>query len=115
MRHLVATPMFLIKKMFDNILFKLSSRQSNSLDSLSPLLTHSLYAPGPPRGWLPLYTMVTFRPDISYAAAKRKAEHQASILTGLGWLGTALIGVAGIVAIRVVKTVVLSQRKLIQN
>jgi kynurenine 3-monooxygenase len=38
--------------------------------------------------------MVTFRPDISYSTAKRKAEGQARIITALGWW-TASLGVLG--------------------
>ena len=48
-----------------------------------------------PGGWLPLYTMVTFRPDVSYATARCKAEHQASILTRLQYAGGVLLGAAG--------------------
>ncbi|KAJ7582889.1 FAD/NAD-binding domain-containing protein [Mycena floridula] len=93
MRHLVTTPIFIFKKALNNLLYKISSRQSNSLSALSPLLSCALYGSPTPRGWLPLYTMVTFRPDISYAVAKRKAEQQSLILAGFGWLGTTLIGV----------------------
>ena len=100
MRHLVTTPMFIIKKILDNLLYKISSRQAKSLDSLSALLSRQSYAPDHPRGWVPLYTMVTFRPDISYAAVKQKAEHQSFILTGLGWLGTSVAGVCCAWAIR---------------
>jgi len=49
-----------------------------------------------PRGWLPLYTMVTFRPDISYATAKRKAARQGTILTAIAGLGTAVVGATSI-------------------
>jgi len=45
-----------------------------------------------PSGWLPLYTMVTFRPDISYATAKRKAARQATILTAIARLGAVAAG-----------------------
>lgn len=45
-----------------------------------------------PRGWLPLYTMVTFRPDISYATARRKAARQDIILITIASLGTAVVG-----------------------
>ena len=68
-----------------------------SLESLAPVLAKIPYPPGKPKGWLPLYTMVTFRPDISYAAVKRKAASQATVLTVIIWIGvaTATLCVAG--------------------
>jgi hypothetical protein len=45
-------------------------------------------------GWLPLYTMVTFRPDISYAAARKRAEVQTRVMTVLGWT----MGIVGVAA-----------------
>lgn len=84
MRHLVTSPLFLFKKWLDTKLYSLSSAlaaaaagRANS--QLSP------YARVEPGGWLPLYTMVTFRPDINYATVKRKAAFQNSILTAVGW------------------------------
>ncbi|KAJ7580763.1 hypothetical protein C8J56DRAFT_1006411 [Mycena floridula] len=91
LRHLVATPMFVLKKALDNLLYKISSRKSTSLSTLVPLLSGAMYGSTSPGGWLPLYTMVTFRPDIRYSVAKAKAERQAHILTALGWVGTTLI------------------------
>lgn len=49
-----------------------------------------------PTGWLPLYTMVTFRPDISYTTARRKARRQGEILSYAGW--TTAIAVVGAAA-----------------
>ncbi|KAJ7580938.1 FAD/NAD-P-binding domain-containing protein [Mycena floridula] len=91
LRHLVATPMFVFRKALDNILYKITTRKSTSLSTLSPLLSRAMYGSAKPGGWLPLYTMVTFRPDIRYSVARAKAERQAQILTGLGWVGTTLI------------------------
>jgi len=96
MRHKVTTPAYMFKKTLDNLLFSLSSRQNISLTSLGPLLSRMPFAPGEPSGWLPLYTMITFRPDISYATAREKAARQSRILAGLGWLGTTLLGVVGV-------------------
>lgn len=95
MRHHVTTLSYIFKKTFDNLLYSLSSRTFISLASLGPLLSRVPYPPGEPSGWLPLYTMVTFRPDISYATAKRKAARQARIIMGLGWVGVVLLGLLG--------------------
>lgn len=48
-----------------------------------------------PRGWVPLYTMVTFRPDVGYAVARAKAARQQRVLTGLGW-GVGAVGAVGL-------------------
>ena len=66
-----------------------------SLESLAPVLTKIPYPPGNPKGWLPLYTMVTFRPDISYATVKKKAASQAAVLAWIIWIGVATLCVAG--------------------
>ena len=66
-----------------------------SLESLASVLATAPYPPGRPKGWLPLYTMVTFRPDISYAAVEKKAARQAAVLTWIGWVGIAVFGVVG--------------------
>ena len=66
-----------------------------SLESLSPVLAKVPYPPEKPKGWLPLYTMVTFRPDISYAIVKKKAASQAAVLTLIIWIGVATLCVAG--------------------
>jgi kynurenine 3-monooxygenase len=56
-----------------------------------------------PRGWLPLYTMVTFRADIPYSIAKRRAEKQGNVLELVGWsivvvgLGTLGLGMRALV------------------
>ena len=84
MRHSVTTVTYLLKKCVDNVLYALTCRKPVSLESLVPVLTHTPYPSGKP-SWVPLYTMVTFRPDISYATAKRKAGQQNKLLVVLGW------------------------------
>ncbi|KAE9399294.1 FAD/NAD-P-binding domain-containing protein [Gymnopus androsaceus JB14] len=96
MRHLVTTPIYLARKALDNLLYRLSSPRYKSLSSLSTLLSNELYAEDEPRGWLPLYTLVTFRPDISYDTVRRAVARQSAILTGVGCIGAALLGVAGV-------------------
>lgn len=94
MRHSVTTPAFIFKKALDNVLYSLTSRQVVSPTSLGPTLSHVAF-PGKPTGWLPLYNMVTFRPDIGYAMAKSKAAYQSRILSALGWIGTVALGATG--------------------
>lgn len=95
MRHSVTTLTYLFRKTLDNILYTISAPRPVSLPSLVPLLSRMPFTTVEPEGWLPLYTMVTFRPDISYASARRKAGRQASILTGLHYAGLSLLGMAG--------------------
>jgi kynurenine 3-monooxygenase len=66
-----------------------------TLTSLIPILAKRPYSTIKPRAWLPLYTMVTFRPDISYATVQKRAATQASILTALSWIGVSGLGAAG--------------------
>ena len=99
MAHAVTAPAYLFRKALDNVLYAFTS------DQVAPDLSRSeaLQDPFPtrvPTGWLPLYNMVTFRPDISYATVKRKAREQQRILSYAGWAGAALtVGAAGITCI----------------
>jgi len=95
MRHSVTQLSYLFRKTLDNLLYSLTSPRVVSLASMIPTLAKLPYPVGKPKGWLPLYTMVTFRPDINYATVKKKAERQATILTGLSWIGVAVCGAAG--------------------
>jgi len=92
MRHKVTQASYLFKKTLDNLLYSLTSPKVVSLATLTPTLSRRPYPPGEPKGWLPLYTMVTFRPDINYATVKRKAARQAAILTWIMWIGVAVVG-----------------------
>ncbi|KAI6096622.1 hypothetical protein EDD16DRAFT_1847969 [Pisolithus croceorrhizus] len=96
MRHSVTTPVYLFKKALDDFLYTISSWHNPSLEptvrasiATIPFPTHR------PSGWIPLYTMVTFRPDISYGAVRKKAARQSEIVTTVGWLGAVLIGATG--------------------
>lgn len=95
MRHSVTTLSYIFRKTVDRILYSISAPQLVSLPSLVPLLRRAPFATMEPKGWLPLYTMVTFRPDISYATAKRKAGRQAAILTGLQYASVSLLAAVG--------------------
>lgn len=95
MRHSVTTLTYLFRKALDDVLYSISSPRPVPLSSLVPLLSRMPFRMMDPGGWLPLYTMVTFRPDVSYATARCKAKHQASILTRLQYAGGVLLGAAG--------------------
>ncbi|KAJ7940726.1 FAD/NAD-binding domain-containing protein [Mycena leptocephala] len=101
MRHSVTTPAYIFRKTVDALLYTLTGGRDISLASLVPLLSRVPFA-ADISGWLPLYTMVTFRPDISYATAKQRAERQSRILTGLGWAATGALGAAGMGVMRLV-------------
>lgn len=93
------TPAYLIRHALDNILYSLTAK-AVTLKAPTPSLHRDMFPSKSPAGWLPLYTMVTFRPDISYSATKRKAARQQRILGYAGW-ATAVTGVslAGITAV----------------
>jgi kynurenine 3-monooxygenase len=93
MRHSVTTPAHKLKRMVDNLLFSLTCRTPVTLRDLGAFPTGVTFPPGRARGWLPLYTMVTFRPDISYANAKRKAAEQARVMRKVGIVGSVAFGV----------------------
>ena len=97
MRHDVTTLSFRLRKKIDIILYRLGGKQPETLASLGPRFHKAVYPSGQPRGWMSLYTMVTFRPDIGYAAAKSKAERQAGVLNALG-ISTGILGVISLVA-----------------
>ena len=95
MRHSVTTLIYILRKFLDNLLYSLSSPLMVSLESLAPVLAKVPYPPGKLKGWLPLYTMVTFRPDISYATVRKKSASQAAVLTRIIWIGVVTLCVAG--------------------
>ncbi|KIJ16812.1 kynurenine 3-monooxygenase [Paxillus involutus ATCC 200175] len=95
MRHSVTTPLYLFKKALDNVLYAISSNEA-SLESTTQSLASVPFPTRKETGWLPLYTMVTFRPDISYAAARKKAAKQSAVLSIAGRLGTVLMSATGL-------------------
>ncbi|KAH9043180.1 FAD/NAD-P-binding domain-containing protein [Lactarius pseudohatsudake] len=96
MRHSVTTPAHKLRRMVDNLLFSLTCRTPVTLASLGAFAAGVTFAPGIPRGWLPLYTMVTFRPDISYSTAKRKAAKQDRVISNVGIAGSVVLGIASV-------------------
>ncbi|KAI0273688.1 FAD/NAD-P-binding domain-containing protein [Gloeopeniophorella convolvens] len=94
MRHSVTTPTHKLRRVVDNLLFSLTSRTPVTLESLGALPAGVTFPSRTPRGWLPLYTMVTFRPDISYSTARRKAGEQSRVISNVGTLGSVALGIA---------------------
>lgn len=88
---------FRLRKKIDNLLYKLCGERPETLTSLGNRFHKDVYPSAQPNGWMPLYTMVTFRPDVGYAAAKSKAERQTRILNAFG-LGAAFFWVVLVVA-----------------
>jgi len=83
MRHDVTTPLYRLTKFIDTLLA--SWTPAVTLPTLTARLARIPYPSGTIQGWLPLYTMVTFRPDIAYDVARRRAARQAHILRWAGW------------------------------
>lgn len=94
MRHDVTTPVYRIMKAVDTLLASLSAPVA--FEALLPVLDVLPYPTTPARGWIPLYTMVTFRPDVRYGDARRRAEGQYKTLRLAGW--TTVIGAIGAAA-----------------
>ena len=99
MRHSVTTPAYLFRHALDNILYALTAE--HVAPDLSQPALDDAFPTRAPTGWLPLYNMVTFRPDISYAAVQRKAAQQNQILSYARWTTAALA--AGSVGITCIK------------
>jgi len=103
MRHDVVTPAYLFRRALDNVLYALASTRV-TLDSLIPVLSRVPFPQDLPLGWLPQYTMVTFRPDISYSTVQRRAARQSRALQYAAWttgtLGVGLVGITCITALR---------------
>ncbi|KAJ7508586.1 FAD/NAD-binding domain-containing protein [Mycena galericulata] len=91
LRHDVATWSYMIKGFVDKILYAVSKKAALMDNST---LKHNIYG-REPSGWIPLYTMVSFRPDISYSAAKKRAESQERVLEGVG-IGFGLLLIASL-------------------
>ncbi|KAJ7205263.1 FAD/NAD-binding domain-containing protein [Mycena pura] len=89
LRHGVATWSYMIKGFIDNILYAISEK-SAFMDYST--LTQIISSPKAPSAWIPLYTMVSFRPDIPYSVAKKKAERQERLIDRFG-MGLGILGV----------------------
>ncbi|KAH7107576.1 FAD/NAD-binding domain-containing protein [Auriculariales sp. MPI-PUGE-AT-0066] len=90
MRDHVTRPAYLLRKAIEEMLYRLTSKPTH-VDFFLPALACGTFTfPSDSKGrlweWVPLYNMVTFRPDISYAMARRKAERQGKLLSVTGWV-----------------------------
>lgn len=102
MRHSVTTLGYRFRKALDNLLYSLNWKHVTAKDVTAPLLDKTFI--NSPSGWLPLYTMVTFRPDISYSTARRKFQRQSHILETTAWLSAGVaVGVAGITCVTLLR------------
>ncbi|TFL07656.1 FAD/NAD-P-binding domain-containing protein [Pterulicium gracile] len=90
MRHDVTTPLYLLRKAIDNVLYSFTARSTLN-SSAVPRLANVPFLTTSPKGWLPLYTMITFRPDISYATARRKYMKQMRVYKFAGSLGVLVV------------------------
>ncbi|KIP09635.1 hypothetical protein PHLGIDRAFT_102657 [Phlebiopsis gigantea 11061_1 CR5-6] len=101
MRHSVTTPLYRFRKAMDNILYSLTAHQvMPAVISPGPTPATDPFPTKRPSGWLPLYTMVTFRPDIGYATARRESRRQAQVLQYATWASTAVaVGTVAITCI----------------
>ena len=100
MRSKVVSPTYHIRRVLDSVLSfvmpptsKRAILQETSAGS-SPTLCEEAFPTPRVSGWSSLYSMVTFRPDVSYKEALRKERSQKDVVTGLVW---ALGGTAGVV------------------
>ena len=93
----MTTLSFRLRKKIDNLLYKFGGKQPETFGSLGARFHEEVYPSTQVKGWMPLYTMVTFRPDIGYAAAKSKAERQARVLNAVGF-GGGIFGVISVIA-----------------
>ncbi|KAG8878321.1 kynurenine 3-monooxygenase, mitochondrial precursor [Tulasnella sp. 331] len=93
MRHDVTTPMYRLHRTIDTILASLTN--PTGFSALAPLLSRVAYPSEGPKGWIPLYTMVTFRPDVSYDMARRRAAWQARCIRIVEWTIAGAVGGLG--------------------
>ncbi|CAE6503360.1 unnamed protein product [Rhizoctonia solani] len=89
MRHSVTTPIYRLRKWIDGVLAGFAP--AVPWQSLIPILAQTTFPVDAAKGWISLYTMVTFRPDISYATAQRKAREQAKLITQVGIIVITLV------------------------
>jgi len=101
MRHSVTTPTYRILKAIDH--FISSWARPVPLSTLTDVLSQVPFPRANPGGWLSLYTMVTFRPDIPYALARRRAQRQSGVLKILGLSGVGLIAAGLVYSAKVVR------------
>lgn len=82
----MTTPWYHIFKFIDDALSRATYRR---IDPIHSAIHSHPFRPPPQWQWLSLYSMVTFRPDISYSTLRTKAKFQRAILKTLTGLTAA--------------------------
>jgi kynurenine 3-monooxygenase len=96
MRSKVVSPAYHLRRVLDSVLShvlppparkEILLPQGPAVQSKStpPPSTTEPFPTARVNGWSSLYTMVTFRPDVSYQEALRKEKAQRDIVQGLAW------------------------------
>ncbi|KAH9946013.1 FAD/NAD-P-binding domain-containing protein [Epithele typhae] len=95
MRHKVVTLGYRFRTALDELLYAFNWSHTTAGDVMPSLSTKTFS--NAVSGWLPQYTMVSFRPDVSYSTVRRKAQRQSEVLRTAGWISvSAVLGTAGI-------------------
>jgi len=82
MRHSVTTVSYLMEKWIDDLLSRFTPHAPTT-DMMNSVLRGGLFPAAWAMGWLPLYTMVTFRSDMAYSTVLKQHRIQRSLLRGL--------------------------------
>lgn len=101
MRSKVLSPLHILRRHLDTLLGNIIPRPSRSSnpDSAFGISLLDPFPGQPVKGWNSLYEMVTFRPDIGYAAALGREKWQGRIVERLSWgLGVGAVSAVGLVA-----------------
>lgn len=91
MRSSVLNPLYHLRRAVDYVLTRVCPSVPAELESPEPFPTKRV------QGWTALYDMVTFRPDIGYAEARRREAWQKGVVHSLGVAG--LGGVAAVASL----------------
>ena len=101
MRSKVVSPTYHIRRVLDSVLSFImppTSKRPILLEdssSTTPKLCTEAFPTPRVSGWSSLYSMVTFRPDVSYKEALRKEQAQKDIVLGLARTLGGTVGLAG--------------------
>jgi len=90
MRHSVTTVSYLMQKWIDELLSRFTPHAPTT-EMMSSVLNGGLFPASWAMGWLPLYTMVTFRSDMAYSTVLKQHRVQRSLFRGLQY---AVFGIA---------------------
>lgn len=94
MRSSVLNPLYHLRRAVDYALTRLIPSVQAPLTGAEPFPTKRV------RGWTALYDMVTFRPDIGYAEARRREAWQKHVVHSAAYAGLAAVVGMGIFAAR---------------